>query len=122
MPTLSCHWLIRAFFHAPAAAPQQIPEPQTGAEPSTAERGREIPLRSSTSPGPGAELWEQANENRSVRNATVATLAPILPDPSKATGAAVIVAPGGAFMELEMDAVGYQVAHQLLSMELWPSF
>ena len=29
------------------------------------------------------------------RNVTVATLTPILPDPAKATGAAVIVAPGG---------------------------
>ena len=116
--TVVCHAQLSlvdsSVFHAPAAAPQQIsPEPQTGAEPSAAERGREIPLRSSTSPGPGAELWEQANENRSVRNVTVATLAPILPDPSKATGTAVIVAPGGAFMELEMDAEGYKVAHQL---------
>ena len=99
---------------APAAVLYQTSaKAQTQAEPSPAERAREIPLRRSSSPGPGAELWEQANDNRSVRNVTVATLTPVLPDPSKATGTAVIVAPGGAFMELEMDAEGYKVANQL---------
>ena len=109
--TVVCHAQLSlvdsSVFHARAAAPRQIsPEPQLGLSLRLQCAGG-IPLRSSTSPGPGAKLWEQANENRSVRNVTVTTLAPILPDSSKATGTAAIVAPGGAFMELEMDAEGY---------------
>lgn len=61
-----------------------------------------------------AEIWEEnAVGERSVRNVSVATLTPVLPDPDKATGAAVIVAPGGAFMELVIDGEGYQVARWL---------
>lgn len=52
-------------------------------------------------------------QGRSVRNVTVPTLTPFLPDPGKATGAAVIVMPGGAFMALAMDHEGYKVARQL---------
>jgi acetyl esterase/lipase len=47
------------------------------------------------------------------RNVTVATLTPFLPDPSKATGAAVIVAPGGGFRTLSMDNEGWGVARAL---------
>lgn len=58
------------------------------------------------------EIWEVASTGgeRAVRNVTHPTLTPVLPDPSKATGAAVIVLPGGAFMELEIDGEGYEVA------------
>ena len=48
-----------------------------------------------------------------VRNVTRPTLTPVLPDPAKATGAAVIVAPGGAFMMLSMDSEGWKVARAL---------
>jgi acetyl esterase/lipase len=41
------------------------------------------------------------------------TLTPVLPDPAKATGAAVIVAPGGAFYTLVIDDEGYAVARWL---------
>jgi acetyl esterase/lipase len=51
--------------------------------------------------------------NRTVRNVTTSLLTPVLPDPAKATGAAVVVAPGGAFMMLSMDSEGYAVAHWL---------
>jgi hypothetical protein len=37
----------------------------------------------------------------------------VLPDPAKATGAAVVVAPGGAFMLLAMDHEGWGVARAL---------
>lgn len=47
------------------------------------------------------------------RNITTATLTPFLPDPDKANGAAVIVAPGGGFMWLSMDNEGWQVAQAL---------
>src|SRR5690606_21212330 len=38
---------------------------------------------------------------------------PFLPDPAKATGAAVIVAPGGGFMTLSMENEGWNVARAL---------
>jgi acetyl esterase/lipase len=47
------------------------------------------------------------------RNVIVATLRPFLPDPSKATGAAVIVAPGGGFRTLSMENEGWNVARAL---------
>ncbi len=52
-------------------------------------------------------------ETRIVRNVGVPTMTPVLPDPAKATGAAVIVAPGGAFLSLSIDSEGLAVAHWL---------
>jgi len=51
--------------------------------------------------------------SRFARNVTVATLTPFLPDASKATGAAVIVAPGGGFRTLSMENEGSNVARAL---------
>jgi acetyl esterase/lipase len=66
---------------------------------------------------PGAkdsgEQWESFMGSRILRNVTAPTLTPVLPDPAKANGAAVIVAPGGAFMMLSIDSEGYDVAHWL---------
>lgn len=60
------------------------------------------------------ENWTSVpGQGRSVRNVTVPTLTPVLPKPGKATGAAVVVAPGGGFMALSMDHEGYNVARQL---------
>lgn len=50
---------------------------------------------------------------RVVRNVTEPTVTPYLPHPSEATGAAVIVAPGGAFQMLAIDAEGEMVARWL---------
>ena len=50
---------------------------------------------------------------RMVRNVSQPTLTPFLPDPDKATGAAVIVAPGGGFKFLSMDNEGYPIAQWL---------
>ena len=61
----------------------------------------------------GAETWFEQYGDPFVRNVTVATLTPVLPDPAKATGAAVIVAPGGGFMFLSMGNEGWEVAHAL---------
>lgn len=49
-------------------------------------------------------------EGRIARNIAVPTITPVLPDPAKATGAAVVVAPGGAFLSLSMDTEGFEVA------------
>ncbi len=50
---------------------------------------------------------------RMVRNVTVPTIVPILPDRGQATGAAVVIAPGGAFLALSMDTEGLMVAREL---------
>ena len=56
-----------------------------------------------TGPLPGAqahESWHNQYGSLFARNVTVATLTPFLPDPAKASGAAVIVAPGCAGMAI----------------------
>lgn len=52
-------------------------------------------------------------DNIMVRNVVRPTITPYLPDPAKATGAAVIVAPGGAFLSLSMTGEGSDVAQWL---------
>jgi acetyl esterase/lipase len=48
-----------------------------------------------------------------VRNVPQASITPFLPDPAKATGAAMIVAPGGGTVVLSMEREGYSVARWL---------
>lgn len=69
-----------------------------------------------TGPLPGAtapESWHSQYGSVFARNVTVATLTPFLPSPEKATGAAVIVAPGGGFRTLSMQNEGWDVAKAL---------
>lgn len=69
-----------------------------------------------TGPLPDAknpEAWHSQYGSKFARNVTVATLTPFLPDPSKATGAAVIVCPGGGFRTLSMENEGWNVARAL---------
>ena len=69
-----------------------------------------------TGPLPGAtvpESWYFQYGKNFARNVTVATLTPFLPDPAKATGTAVIVAPGGGFRSLSMENEGSDVARAL---------
>jgi acetyl esterase/lipase len=47
------------------------------------------------------------------RNISTATLTPFLPEPGKANGTAVIVAPGGGFRWLSMGNEGWEVAQAL---------
>ena len=71
-----------------------------------------------TGPLPGAknqESWHHQYGSAFARNVTIATLTPYLPDPAKANGTAVIVAPGGGFMTLSMENEGSQVAQALAS-------
>lgn len=73
-----------------------------------------IPLNTGTLPGAkAAESWHQQYGSRFARNVTDATLTPFLPDPAKATGAAVVVAPGGGFRTLSMENEGWNVARAL---------
>ena len=69
-----------------------------------------------TGPLPGAtapETWHRQYGSAFARNVTIATLTPFLPDPARATGAAVIVAPGGGFRTLSMENEGWNVARAL---------
>ncbi|MEO9131571.1 MAG: alpha/beta hydrolase [Sphingomonas sp.] len=59
------------------------------------------------------EAWFRQYGTAFTRNVTTATITPFLPDPSKATGAAVIVAPGGGGLFLSMEAEGWKVAQKL---------
>ena len=69
-----------------------------------------------TAPLPDAkaqESWHSQYGSKFARNVTVATITPFLPDPAKASGAAVVVAPGGGFMTLSMENEGWNVARAL---------
>lgn len=59
------------------------------------------------------EQWEELSGRRIVRNVVRPTLTPYLPDAARANGAAVIVAPGGAFRYLVMEEEGEKVARGL---------
>jgi len=62
---------------------------------------------------PQVEQWNDIMGQKAVRNVTRPTLTPYLPKPGAATGAAVIVAPGGAYLMLSMDNEGEPVARWL---------
>lgn len=73
-------------------------------------------LELGTGPLPDAavsESWHRQYGSQFARNVTVATLRPFLPDPARASGAAVIVAPGGGFRTLSMENEGWDVARAL---------
>jgi len=73
----------------------------------------ETTLGTPASPNMPAEEWIWQNGELGVRNVAVATLTPVLPPTNAATGAAVIVAPGGGFLGLAIDTEGFRVAHWL---------
>ncbi len=62
---------------------------------------------------PASETWFRQWGDPMARNITTATLTPFLPQPDKANGAAVIVAPGGGFRWLSMGNEGWEVAEAL---------
>lgn len=69
-----------------------------------------------TGPLPDAtaqESWHTQYGSQFARNVTVATLTPFLPSKRKASGAAVLVAPGGGFRTLSMSNEGWEVAKAL---------
>lgn len=93
--------------------------------PSYAQDDRMVPVATPAQPDaivlgtgrlPGTtapESWHRQYGSLFARNVTVATLTPVLADPAKATGTAVIVAPGGGFRTLSMDNEGWDVARAL---------
>ncbi len=103
-PLLFSAVLAALFVTAASAQERSAPPPElTGA----------IALGVKGKAPPNAEIWSGAKGQRGVRNVTNPTLTPVLPDPAKATGAAVIIAPGGGFIALGMDSEGFEVAHWL---------
>lgn len=95
------------------------------ATPSSAQQAPMYPMEAPPEPnaialdtggvegGAAAESWFRQWGDPMVRNVTTATLTPFLPDPERATGAAVIVAPGGGFMWLSIGNEGWEVAEAL---------
>ncbi len=98
----------------PATAQNGPPAPAPMAAPKEAGA---IPLYGDQTPGTAAtENWgKMPGGIVFVRNVSRPTLTPVLPAKGKANGAAVIVAPGGAFMGLAIDHEGWQVARALAS-------
>jgi hypothetical protein len=72
-------------------------------------------------PAPGSENWTQEEkennhnswQTRVVYNVAQPTLTVFLPDPSIATGTAVVICPGGGFFALSIDSEGFEVARWL---------
>ena len=62
---------------------------------------------------PAEESWFRQWGEPMVRNVSAATLTPFLPDPAKANGTAVIVAPGGGFRWLSINNEGWKIAKAL---------
>jgi len=95
------------------------------ASPAHAQNDRMTPIATPSQPnavelgtGPlpdakNPESWHSQYGSQFARNVTVATLTPFLPDPAKASGAAVVVAPGGGFRTLSMENEGWNVARAL---------
>lgn len=98
---------LGAHAQAPAKRPpaiSEIPAP---------DASKAIPLGPRAPASAPPEQWETFAGQQIVRNVTEPTLTPVLPDPAKATGAAVIVAPGGGFLFLSMENEGFPVAQWL---------
>ena len=73
-----------------------------------------IPLDTGAMPDTDTpESWHMQYGSVFARNVRHATLTPFLPHPDIATGAAVIVAPGGGFRTLSMENEGWDVARAL---------
>ncbi|WP_337879339.1 alpha/beta hydrolase [Rheinheimera sp.] len=104
---LAC-WALLASTQAAAQAHDAMTPIATPAQPTAIELG--------TGPLPNAkavEAWHSQYGSQFTRNVTQATLTPFFPEPGKASGAAVIVAPGGGFRTLSMENEGWQVAQAL---------
>jgi acetyl esterase/lipase len=98
------------------AEAQNFPRPEIKTIPTPVEPNA-IALYPGVAPGSEGstqvEHWNFLMGGRAIRNVTRPTLTPYLPAKDKATGAAVIVAPGGAYMMLSIDGEGVQVAQWL---------
>lgn len=111
-----CHAILGAFLAAligPAPAGAQ----ETSAKAKPAEKVIAVWPGSA----PGSENWKQKeveykndwDRKTMVRNVTSPTMTAFLPDPATATGAAVVICPGGGFRFLSWQSEGTEVAEWL---------
>jgi len=103
LAAVGCSLTIPAFAQDDVMTPIATPKQPTAIELGTG------PLPDATA----SESWHSQYKSTFARNVTVATLTPFLPKKGKATGAAVIVAPGGGFRTLSMSNEGWDVAKAL---------
>src|SRR6187549_134263 len=105
-----CGLFVAALSVSMSTLAQEPPKTQIEAPPEP----NAIPLNTGGVEGQTAkESWYKQWGDPFVRNVSHATLTPFLPDPAKANGAAVIVAPGGGFRILSMGNEGWEVARAL---------
>ncbi len=90
---------------APAAMTRRIPAQIDAAA---------LPLYPDASGNTTSEIWSDFGEERWVRNVDRPTLLPLLPDPARANGAAILLIPGGGFQFVSIDNEGYRIADRLL--------
>ncbi|HBJ42660.1 MAG TPA: esterase, partial [Hyphomonas sp.] len=108
---LRTYWLALTAFLLPVSALAQSSDMVR--VPAQIDEGA-IPLHGAYVPGAdGGEIWTDVGTERWVRNVTQPTLLPVLPDEEVATGAAVIVVPGGGFQFVSIDNEGYPIAQWL---------
>jgi len=97
----------------PAKQPTAIPPMFERIAPPRAPAS-ELPLYASPpsdgTQGTEPEVWDRSFGNVVLRNVTKPTITPFLPSAGKATGAAVVILPGGGFTMLALDAEGWTIA------------
>jgi acetyl esterase/lipase len=108
-------WLIGAAIVASASAAQEATSTKPVEAPASA-----TPKTVNVWPGaaPGSEQWKQPETSLGpgmIVNVTTPTLTVYQPEPSAATGTAVIIAPGGGFVGLSIDSEGHDVAKWLVA-------
>ena len=112
-PTCRTVAVIAFAFACAMATPAQAQNDKMTPIPTPAQQDG-IVLGTGPLPGAtGAESWYRQYDRNFARNVTIATLTPYLPHSSRATGTAVIVAPGGGFRSLSMENEGSDVARAL---------
>jgi acetyl esterase/lipase len=106
--------IVAALLFSSGGVLAQTPAPKVEVIPAPAESSA-VPLYGEATPGSASsENWSYFDDKHYVvRNVTRPTLTAFLPDPAKATGAAVVVAPGGAFMLLAIGPEGWEVGKRL---------
>ena len=100
---------VACFLAAPATAQNDKMTPI----PTPGQQGAIVLGTGAKPEGHAVESWYRQYDKSFARNVTVATLTPFLPDRSKDTRTAVIVAPGGGFRSLSMENEGSDVARAL---------
>ncbi len=105
--------MVALLSNSPSLMAQSAGMPMPISAPTPVEANA-LPLYGDANPGSATtEIWMKMGDATMVRNVTRPTLTPFLPKRGKATGTAVIVAPGGAFVGLAMQHEGWDVARAL---------